>query len=95
MKFDIALRSNKLISKESFDTLATGKVQMGPESMYAYLFQDRNVNGHRIVGHGGGAPGINAKLDMYLDSGYTVAVMANYDGAAGTVARKIEELLAR
>ncbi len=95
LKFDIALRSNKLISKESFDTLATGKVQMGPESMYAYLFQDRNVNGHRIVGHGGGAPGINAKLDMYLDSGYTVAVMANYDGAAGTVARKIEELLAR
>ena len=95
LKFDMALRSNKLISQESFDTLTTGKTQMGPESMYAYLFQDRSVNGHRIVGHGGGAPGINAKLDMYLDSGYTVAVMANYDGAAGTVARKIEELLAR
>ncbi len=95
LRFDIALRSNKLISRESFDTLTTGKAHMGPESMYAYLFQDRNVNGHRIVGHGGGAPGINAKLDMYLDSGYTVAVMANYDGAAGTVAGKIEELLAR
>jgi CubicO group peptidase (beta-lactamase class C family) len=95
LRFDIALRKNRLISKESFDTLTTGKVEMGPESMYAYLFQDRNVNGHRIVGHGGGAPGINANLDMYLDSGYTVAVMANYDGAAGTVARKIEELLAR
>jgi CubicO group peptidase (beta-lactamase class C family) len=95
LRFDIALRENRLISKQSFDTLTTGKVQMGPESMYAYLFQDQVVNGHRIVGHGGGAPGINAKLDMYLDSGYTVAVMANYDGAAGTVARKIEELLAR
>jgi CubicO group peptidase (beta-lactamase class C family) len=95
LRFDIALRKNRLISKESFDTLTTGKVQMGPESMYAYLFQDRTENGHRIVGHGGGAPGINANLDMYLESGYTVAVMANYDGAAGTVSRKIEELLAR
>ena len=95
LSFDIALRSNKLISKESFDTLTTGKTQMGPEGMYAYLFQDKTVNGHRIVGHGGGAAGINANLDMYLGSGYTVAVMANYDGAASKVAGKIEELLAR
>ncbi len=95
LRFDIALRNSKLISKESFDTLTSAKTQMGPESGYAYLFEDRKVTGHRIVGHGGGAPGINANLDMYLDDGYTVVVMANYDGAAGTVARKIEELLAR
>lgn len=95
LKFDLALRNDKLISQQSFDTLTTGKTQRGPGSMYAYLFQDRNSNGHRIVGHGGGAPGINAMLDMYLDSGYTVAVMANYDGAAETVAQKIEQLLAR
>lgn len=95
LRFDIALRSDKLISKESFDLLTTGKVDRRPGSMYAYLFQDRTVNGHRIVGHGGGAPGINAKLDMYLDSGYTVAVMSNYDGAANTVAKKIEDVLAR
>jgi CubicO group peptidase (beta-lactamase class C family) len=95
LSFDVALRSNKLISKESFDILTTGKTQRGPGSMYAYLFQDRMVKGQRVVGHGGGAPGINANLDMYLDSGYTVAVMANYDGAASKVAGKIEELLAR
>lgn len=95
LRFDTALRSNKLLSKESFDTLTTGKVQREPGTMYAYLFQDQNVNGHRIIGHGGGAPGINAQLDMYLDNGYTVAVMANYDQAAGTVAQKIRKLLAR
>jgi hypothetical protein len=95
LSFDIALRSNKLISKEGFDALTTGKTQMGPEGMYAYLFQDKTVNGHRILGHGGGAPGINANLDMYLTSGYSVAVMANYGGAATKVAGKIEELLAR
>jgi len=95
LRFDIALRQNKLLSKESFDLMTTGKVERRPGTMYAYLFQDRLVNGQRIVGHGGGAPGINAALDMYLDSGYTVAVMANYDGAASTVARKVEELLTR
>jgi len=94
LKFDIALRNNKLISKNSFVLLTTGKTQRGPGVMYAYLFGDRTVNGQRIVGHGGGAPGINAILDMYLDSGYTVAVMANYDEAAGMVSEKIEKLLA-
>jgi len=93
LKFDIALRNNKLITKESFDLLTTGKTERGPGTMYAYLFQDRKVNGQRIVGHGGGAPGINANLDMYLDSGYTAAVMANYDQVADMVARKIEKLL--
>jgi len=95
LRFDVALRTSKLISKESFDTLTTGRVERGRGTKYAYLFQDKTINGHRIVGHGGGAPGINANLDMYLDSGYTVAVMANYGGAAGKVARKIEGLLAR
>ncbi len=52
-------------------------------------------SGNRIVGHGGGFPGISSNLDMYLDTGYTVAVMANYDRAAKMVSGKIEELLAR
>jgi len=30
---------------------------------------------------------------MYMDTGYTVAVMSNYDFAAGMVAKKIGELL--
>jgi CubicO group peptidase (beta-lactamase class C family) len=95
LSFDIALRQNKLISKESFDILTTGKVDRRPGAAYAYLFMDKTVSSQRIVGHGGGAPGINANLDIYLDSGYTVAVMANYDGAASSVAGKVEELLTR
>ncbi len=95
LRFDIALRNNKLLSKKSFDMLTTGKTERSPGVMYAYLFGDRTVIGQRIVGHGGGAPGINAILDMYLDNGYTVAVMANYDEAAGMVSEKIEKLLAR
>lgn len=95
LRFDIALRRNTLLTEQSFDLMTTGKVERSPGQAYAYLFDSRTVNGQRIIGHGGGAPGINAALDMYLDSGYTVAVMANYDGAAGKVARKIEDMLTR
>jgi len=95
LAFDIALRNNKLISEESFDLMTTGKVDRFENTAYAYLFQDMEFGGQRIVGHGGGAPGINSVLDIYLDSGYTVAVMANYDRAAGKVARKLRELLTR
>lgn len=95
LKFDIALRNNKLISQKYFDILVGGKVDMPqPEIKYAYGFFDRKADGHRIVGHSGGFPGINSQLDMYLDSGYTVAIMSNYDPpAAQRVANKIRQLL--
>ncbi|HDS01364.1 MAG TPA: class A beta-lactamase-related serine hydrolase, partial [candidate division Zixibacteria bacterium] len=95
LAFDQALRSGKIMSKESFELMSIGKTSRRPDVSYGYLIQDQNVNSHRIVGHGGGAPGINAMLDMYMDSGYTVAVMANYDGAASRVAEKIRELIAK
>lgn len=34
-----------------------------------------------------------ASLQMFWDKGYTVVVLANYDGAAGMVARRIASLL--
>jgi len=49
--------------------------------------------GHRIIGHNGGAPGISAVLDMYMDLGYTVAVLSNYDMAAETISRKVRDIL--
>lgn len=94
LRFDIALHSGKLLSEEYVNIVTTGKVQMGgPEMMYGYLFGDETADGVRVVGHNGGAPGINAELNMYVDLGYTVAVMSNYDMAASTVAHKIDELL--
>ncbi len=93
LKFDNALRHHKLLNEEYTNIVTTGKVEMGPDMKYAYLFGDEIADGHRIVGHNGGAPGISAVLDMYWDSGYTVAVLSNYDNAAGMVARKIGQLL--
>jgi CubicO group peptidase (beta-lactamase class C family) len=93
LAFDIALRQNKLISKESFDLMTTAKTERGPGFGYAYLFGEEMVDGDRIIGHNGGAPGINAELAMFMESGYTVAVMSNYDRAASTVAIKLRQAI--
>jgi hypothetical protein len=47
----------------------------------------------KSVGHIGAFPGINSSLDIYLDSGYIVAIMSNVDMGAAPLARKITDLL--
>ena len=37
-----------------------------------------------MLGHGGGAPGMNGVLNIYPDDGYVVVVLANRDGPAAT-----------
>jgi CubicO group peptidase (beta-lactamase class C family) len=99
IRFAQALRSTgKLLRRvESAQTLYTGKLtatQGTPNDQYGYGFDTSVINGQRITGHGGGFPGINSNLDIFLDSGYTVAVMSNYDPpAAQFVANKVRELL--
>jgi D-alanyl-D-alanine carboxypeptidase len=95
LKFDQALRSHKLLGREHTEILLAGKIGMGPDMQYAYGFGDSRRNGHRSVGHNGGAPGINADFKCYLDLGYTSIVLANYDQAAGTVAEQIDEMVNR
>ena len=96
MRFAEALRSHKLLNAELTETVITGKHQPGPNAnrKYAYGFEENFVSGHRIVGHGGGAPGMNGMLDMLMDNGYTVVVLANLDPpAAQNVASYISERL--
>ena len=52
------------------------------------------VNGQRVVGHSGGFAGVSANLDMYLESGYIVVVLSNYDRGAPLANGKVRELLA-
>jgi CubicO group peptidase (beta-lactamase class C family) len=93
-KFAQALRGHKLLDPEHTKRVLEGKVAaFGPETKYGYGFMDERNHGKRVVGHGGGFPGISAQLDVYLDQGYTLAVLSNYDGGATPVARKVRELL--
>jgi CubicO group peptidase (beta-lactamase class C family) len=90
MRFANALRGYKLVNQQLTDEITTGKVsplQPEPQNKYAYGFEDDRRAGPRVVGHSGGAPGMNGILQIYWDEGYTVVVLANLDPrAAETVA---------
>ncbi len=96
LKFDQALRTHRLLNPQSTALLLSGKVRVSDSDkcQYAYGFEDNRYGGVRVVGHGGGFPGINSRLDIYPELGYTVAVMSNYDpdaaeGIAFYVRKKI------
>jgi len=79
-RFADALLNHELLSPDSTELLITGKEEIGPGIGYAYGFEDhRDVDGNGWVGHGGGAPGMNGDLRIYLPSGYVLVVLANLD----------------
>ena len=99
VKFAAGLRNGTLLN-ETYTALVTeGKVSPDPEkpeSRYSYGISERKAGSERIVGHGGGFPGINGQLDIYWSSGYVVAVLSNTDPpAAGALADKIRNLILR
>jgi hypothetical protein len=63
-----------------------------PRYGYGFGIKESKTQG-RIVGHSGGFTGINAKLGMYLDSGYTVIILSNYSRGIFAVDDKIQNLL--
>ncbi len=79
LNFSNALLGYRLLSPESTELLLAGKVEIRAGSQYAYGFFDRTIRGQRVVGHGGGAPGVCTSMEMYIDSGYTVIVLSNTD----------------
>jgi CubicO group peptidase (beta-lactamase class C family) len=95
-RFALALRTHRLLDSKHTDLVLTGKVDAGRggHTQYGYGFMVTDYRGTRIAGHGGGFPGINSDLAMYLDRGYTLAVMSNYDPpAAQRVSDKLRELI--
>ena len=90
LKFDTALRANKLVGAEYVRQLLSPKPELNSPA-YGYGFGVDTKN--RIVGHSGGFAGISSNLDMFLDSGYTAIVMSNYGGGSQPVTRKMQELI--
>ncbi len=78
LKFANALEEHKLLNAEFTDELTTGKVD-ARGARYAFGFEDQTINGIRCFGHGGGAPGMNADLEICPGPAYVVAVLSNMD----------------
>ena len=89
MRFADALMSHTLLSAEATRLLTTGKVE-GAGGRYAYGFIEHVSNGVRSVGHGGNAPGMDGSLEIFPESGYVVAVLANTDPPA---AQRVSEFV--
>jgi len=86
LRFANALAGHKLLNEHYSELLTTGKVDSQGGGKYAYGFGDRTEDGVRSFGHSGGAPGMNGDLEIYPQSGYVVAVLANMDPpAAGRI----------
>ena len=90
LRFDQALNGNALLRADSRQQMLT---PVGPAPFYASGWFTKRVDGHLAVGHGGGAPGINAEFRRYPDDGLTVIVLSNYDMGATPLADAIEKSL--
>ena len=90
-RFARAIQAGKLVSADSLETLWKDHM----DESYGYGFRVAEGPRGKVVGHSGGFPGINANLDIFLNRGYIVAVLSNYDRGASPVAEKISQLLAR
>jgi CubicO group peptidase (beta-lactamase class C family) len=93
LAFSNALLNYQLLSPESTELLLKGKIHIRNEAHYAYGFFDRIVNGYRMVGHGGGFPGICSMLNIYPELEYTIIILSNSDGGYLNVNQFIEETL--
>lgn len=92
LKFDVALRSNKLVGAEYVKMLLSAKPDL-KSPQYGYGFQITNRDGALIVGHSGGFPGISSNLDMFLGTGWTAVVMSNYGRGSSPVQEKMREMI--
>ena len=82
LRFATALTSNRLLKAEHTASLMATKMAT-PGGTYGLGFMERDFNGVRALGHGGGAPGMNGEL-LVFPSGYVVVVLANMDPPAAT-----------
>ncbi len=103
-KFAQALMAGKLLSIKCTDTITKGRIIMPsppmlhntkpmPERKYGFGFGEVYKNNIRIIGHNGGAPGVEGQVDIYPDLGYTVIVLSNYDRSILPIINFIEETI--
>ena len=94
-RFSSSLLDHELLIPDMTVTVLDGTVPVdGRDDLStAYGFEDLTLNGVRIVGHGGGAPGVGAVVDMYPELDYTVAILTNCDGSLVDVHRGTQDIL--
>ena len=88
LRWEQGLLGGKLLSAVSLQKMTTPF-----KNDYAFGLGVRDVNGHKLIEHGGGIEGFNTDLAYYPDDKLTVVVLANQNtGATGDIATKLAAL---
>lgn len=79
-KWDAALYTEKLLKKGSLDRMwsAVG-LNDGKTAPYGFGWDVTEVNGHRLIEHGGAWQGFTTQISRYVDDRFTVIVLTNLD----------------
>lgn len=98
LRFTNALRENKFVSAKMVDLLTSSKILArkydANQTYWGYGFELENIDGKRVIGHGGGDFGVSSAVRWYPDSGnYTVIVLSNYDRGGIITIYKLEEMI--
>lgn len=98
-RFGRALASGRLVRPETLEAMMRGGIELRaatperPGSRYGLGIAVSGDDAARVIGHTGGAPGIEVALRIHLASGRVVAVMSNHSGTdalnASVVAKAI------
>ncbi|MBN1145326.1 MAG: serine hydrolase [Bacteroidales bacterium] len=91
--FSEALKNSRLLSETYTRILIAGRPELHA-SFHSYgMFVSKGAAG-TVASHQGDGTGVNGQFKMYLDSGYTVIVLSNYNQpSANTAANTIHQLI--
>lgn len=94
VKWDAALRSEKLLKKASLDLMWTPvKLADGKTEPYGFGWMVGDTRGHRTVQHGGAWQGFTSYIARFIDKKLTVIVLANRAGVpVGGIAHRVAGL---
>lgn len=90
LRYAEALRTGRLVSRATLDLMRSPKPELGAP-IYGYGFA--LFEGAMYWGHGGDFPGIDADLEQYAASGYTLIVLANTHQVNDPIKRKVRRML--
>jgi len=77
----VSSSGHRLISEESYELMTRPLAKRWEGSFYGYGLYVRYVDGHKIIGHGGGMPGFQSMMLGDLDLGVGVVVCINGPGS--------------
>jgi CubicO group peptidase (beta-lactamase class C family) len=92
VRFHQALAGHKLLNEKSVSRLWTGVTEEpGNHREYGYGAYLEGLSDQQVVSHGGGAPGVTNRFEMYPRAGVSVVILSNIDDDPAAIAHKIRE----